>query len=161
MIVSRDVSFDESSSLKEGENAQAPRTDKGKSPLLDVVEEEIHHYGYNDEIDGDAPIELERIPTQQELEKQDIAGEPQARAPDNEDQPEPSTRRASTRASRAPKRYGTWANSSNLEEHEIDPEDEDGDVLILEEESLLHTRWLELQLRSLSGMVLWNMSTSP
>lgn len=53
MIVSRDVSFDEPKSLKEEENAHTPRTDKGKSPLPDIVEGEIDHYGFNDRPQGE------------------------------------------------------------------------------------------------------------
>ena len=40
LVVSRDVSFNEPRSMKEGES-QAPQADKGKSPLPDMVEGEI------------------------------------------------------------------------------------------------------------------------
>jgi len=76
---------------------------------------------------------LEGVPEQQELEEQMIAGEPLHRAPDDEDQPETSTRRSSDRVSRAPMRYGTWANSSSLEEHDLEDGEDDGSALILEE----------------------------
>jgi len=55
VIVNRDVSFHEPRSLKEGEISQAPRTDKGKSPLPDIVEGEIDHYSFDDMPQEDAP----------------------------------------------------------------------------------------------------------
>ncbi|OAE27641.1 hypothetical protein AXG93_3337s1030 [Marchantia polymorpha subsp. ruderalis] len=97
VIVSRDVSFDEPRSLKEEENAHAPRTDKGKSPLSDIVEGKIDHYGFNDRPQGELPEQRE------------------------------------DRVSRAPTRYGSWANSSNLHDRELEDRDDDGNAFILEE----------------------------
>ena len=88
--------------MKEGEIAQAPRTDKGKSPLLDAVEGEIHEHGFEIEPSGGAPVQLEPIPADQELvEEQVHSGMPLNTAPDDADRPEPSTRRSSNRTSRA------------------------------------------------------------
>ncbi|CAM6109627.1 unnamed protein product [Calypogeia fissa] len=35
--------------LKEGEKTQSPTTDKGKSPIPDLVEGEIDHFGFDDD----------------------------------------------------------------------------------------------------------------
>src|SRR5450759_2026640 len=58
LIVSRDISFNEPRSSKEGEKAQTPHNDKGKSPL-DIVEREIDHDSFHDDPQEDAPrVEL-------------------------------------------------------------------------------------------------------
>ena len=89
LIVSRDVSFNEPRSSKEGEKAQAPYTDKVKSPL-NVVEGEINHDSFHDEAQGGA-LEVEQVPEVQEQWKQEVDGEPQQR-PAQVDQPKSSTR---------------------------------------------------------------------
>ena len=65
-----------------------------KSPLPNIVEGVIDHYSFNDMPHGEAPIQLEGVLEQQELEEQVITGEPLIRALDDEDQPETSTRRS-------------------------------------------------------------------
>ena len=129
LIVSRDVSFNESRSSKEGENSQSSRTDKGKSPIPDTVEGEISHEGVHDRREVDAPG-MELVPVM-EQEEQVIVGVPQIQ-PAAADQPESSTRRTSSRSTRAPTRYGQWADSSKLDDIDIAPED-DQMALILEE----------------------------
>ena len=129
LIVSRDVSFNEPRSSKEGEKSQAPHTDKGKSPL-DVVEGEIDHDSFHEEAQGGAPIE-ELVPDLQEQEEQIAVGQPQQR-PTHVDQPESSARRTSGRTSRAPERFGQWADSNQLGDYDISPQDDDR-ALILEE----------------------------
>ncbi|OAE29694.1 hypothetical protein AXG93_509s1470 [Marchantia polymorpha subsp. ruderalis] len=94
---------------------------------MDITVREFDHYITNDLSQEEAPVhqkheELERIIIDVHI----------AIVSDNRDQPETSTRR-SHRASRAPERFGVWANSSILEDCDFDIEDRDGIALILEE----------------------------
>ncbi|OAE19334.1 hypothetical protein AXG93_1860s1440 [Marchantia polymorpha subsp. ruderalis] len=109
------------------ENSKTPRIDKGKFPIIDIVVGEFDHYISND-------LSQEEAPEHQEQEDYEriIIDEPIAIVSDNRDQPETSTRRSHC-ASRAPKRYGVWADSSILEDCDFDVEDRDGMALILEE----------------------------
>ena len=164
LIVSREITFNESRLSKVGENAQAPNTDKapdkGKSPMPDVVEGEIDHSTFYDVERGEAPAEMEpfppvaeqgeQVPVVREMGEQieAVAGVPQE--PVVQDQPESSLRR-STRISQAPERFGKWASSTLLEDGDIQPYD-DGRALFLEEGNHLLSRRLKLHRRSLSGM---------
>jgi hypothetical protein len=60
IIVSRDVSFNEPRLLKEGENAQDPRTDNVES-LRHISEGEIDHDSFHDVVEGEAP-DVEVVP---------------------------------------------------------------------------------------------------
>jgi hypothetical protein len=131
LIVSREVTFNEARSLKEGEKAQSPDTDKGKSPVPDVVEGEIDQSDdFFDIPQGEAPRIEEQVPDPQDQEEQVQAGEPQER-PAMQDQPESSVRR-SVRIHHAPERYGKWAASDQLQDDDI-MSDNGGNALILEE----------------------------
>ncbi|OAE35897.1 hypothetical protein AXG93_4259s1010 [Marchantia polymorpha subsp. ruderalis] len=68
-----------------------------------------------------------------ELEEQEVIDEPLIRAPNDRDQPKMSTRRSLYGVSRAPTRYGSWVNSFNLHDQELEDRDDDGNALILEE----------------------------
>lgn len=129
MVVSRDVSFNEPGLSKEGKNVEA---NKVKSLLTDIVVGEFDHSITNDPSHEEAPIHVEQVLEEQKLQEQSIVGEPIATIPYERDQTKTSTRR-SQQSSRAHERFGVWANSSILKDHDIDFEDEDGMALILEE----------------------------
>ena len=129
LIVSRDVSFNEPRSSKEGEKAQTPYTDKGKSPL-DVVEGEIDHDSFHDDSQGGAP-RVELVLELQEQQELVIVGEPH-HMPAQIDQPESSTRRTSSRTRNAPERFGQWVDTTQLGDYDLSPQDDDR-ALILEE----------------------------
>ena len=171
LIVSRDVSFNESRSSKEGENTQVSHTDKRKSPIPDRVEGEISHEDLHDRGERRAPG-MELVPVM-EPEEQINVGVPQIQPATAEDQPESSTRRTSTRSTRAPNRYGQWADSSRLDDVDIAPEDDDM-ALILEEgePSSYHEacaseqkhEWnaaMQRELQSLSDNKTWELEKLP
>lgn len=125
VVLSKDVSFNE----PEDENVEA---NKGKSLLADIVVGKFDHSITNDQTHEEAPIHVEQVLEEQELQEQTTVGEPIATIPDERDQTETSTRR-SQRSSRALERFGVWANSSILKDRDLDFEHEDGMALILEE----------------------------
>ncbi|KAL2622484.1 hypothetical protein R1flu_002689 [Riccia fluitans] len=143
---SRDVSFNETRSLKEGEKAQAPDIDKGESHPLGVEGEIIHDINH-DTPQGDLPAIAEDVSEPEEhIEEQEGVGRPVGRPP-NDDQPESSVRRSS-RVKGTPQRYGVWFPSDQVDEH-----DNEGDVyaLITEEASHLLLKKLIIQLKKPSG----------
>ncbi|OAE22912.1 hypothetical protein AXG93_2777s1040 [Marchantia polymorpha subsp. ruderalis] len=77
---------------------------------------------------------LARAPEHQEQEEHErvIIDEPIAIVSNDRDQPETSTSR-SHRASRAPERFGVWANLSIFKDCDFDVEDGDDMALIMEE----------------------------
>ncbi|OAE24826.1 hypothetical protein AXG93_70s1000 [Marchantia polymorpha subsp. ruderalis] len=132
VVVSIDVSLNELGLLKERENVETSRTDKGKSFLTDVVVWEFDHSITNDLSHEEAPMHVKQILDEKELQEQAIVCEPIATVPDKRVQTETSTRR-SQRHSRALERFGVWANSSILKDHGLNFEDEDDMTMILEE----------------------------
>ncbi|OAE21955.1 hypothetical protein AXG93_242s1390 [Marchantia polymorpha subsp. ruderalis] len=149
VIVSRDVSFNRTGLLKEGEDVEI---NKGKSLLTYVVVGEFDHSIINDQSYEEAPIHVEQVLEEQELQEQDIVGEPIATIPDKRNQTKMSTRR-SQRSSRAPERFGVWANSSTLKDCDLDSEDEDGMALILEEDEPSSFREAQAAINKLEWIV--------
>ncbi|OAE28422.1 hypothetical protein AXG93_115s1110 [Marchantia polymorpha subsp. ruderalis] len=95
--------------------------------LVKSIVREFDHCITND-------LSQEGTPVHQEQEKHERVSidEPIAIVSDDRDQPDTSTTRSHC-ASRAPARFGVWANSSILKDNDFDVEDEDGMALILEE----------------------------
>ncbi|KAL2653645.1 hypothetical protein R1flu_021773 [Riccia fluitans] len=94
LIVNRDVSFNEARSLKEGEKAQAPNTDKGESQPSGVEGEIIHDINH-DTPQGDLPTIVEDVfEPEEHVEEQEGVGRPVGRPP-NDDQPESLVRQSS------------------------------------------------------------------
>ncbi|KAL2630872.1 hypothetical protein R1flu_015558 [Riccia fluitans] len=169
LIVNRDVSFNEARSLKEGEKAQAPDTDKGESHPSGVEGEIIHDINH-DTPQGDLPTIVEDVfEPKEHIEEQEGVGRPVDRPPDD-DQPESSMRR-SAHVRGASQRYGVWFPSDQVDEHD---NEDDVYVLITEEgepssfeeahNSVEKAEWsaaMRKEMKSLSDNKTWELVEFP
>ncbi|KAL2622534.1 hypothetical protein R1flu_002739 [Riccia fluitans] len=120
----KDVSFNETKSLKEVEKAQAPNIDKGESHPFGVEGEIIHDIDH-DMPQGDISTIVEDVlESEEHVEEHEGVGRPMDR-PRHDDHLESSMRRSS-RVKSALERYGVWFLSDQVDEH-----DNEGDVYTL------------------------------
>ncbi|OAE32229.1 hypothetical protein AXG93_4525s1100 [Marchantia polymorpha subsp. ruderalis] len=138
LIVSRDVSFNEFSSSKEGDIIN-PATNEGHSSSPNTIEGGIYHEISHDGAQGGASqmtdeAEEQDFALEEVHEEQHIAGEPPPE-PAHCDQLVSSTARP-TRVRRAPERYGTWFPREHAVRNVILLVDDLGEALITEDGSL-------------------------
>ncbi|OAE29325.1 hypothetical protein AXG93_3102s1520 [Marchantia polymorpha subsp. ruderalis] len=137
LIVSRDVSFNEFRSSKEGEIANLA-TNKGHLSSPNIIEGEIYHEISHDGPQGGAPqmtgkAEEQDFALEEVHEEQHIDCESPAE-PTHIDQPQSSTARP-TRVRRVPERYGTWFPIEHAVKDEDLLVDDSGEALITEDGS--------------------------
>ncbi|OAE28716.1 hypothetical protein AXG93_1617s1000 [Marchantia polymorpha subsp. ruderalis] len=137
LIVKRDVSFNESRSLKEGEIVNAA-TNEGHLSSTNTIEGEIYHEISHDGPEGGAPqmtgeTEEQDFALEKIHEEQHIAGEPPPESSHN-DQPKSSTARP-TRVHRASERYGTLVPPEHVVKNENLLVNDLGEALITEDGS--------------------------
>lgn len=135
LVVSRDVSFNESRSSKEGENG--PTTNKGPHEPSIENEGELVHDSSTRGQQGEAPhadLEQDNVPRDVEEEEQVIADEPPLLESAPIEEGESSTGRP-IRIRHAPDRYGTWFPTEHAVRDEDLLTDDLGHALITEDGS--------------------------